>query len=458
MVVINSQINNNIQAPAQNQNDVELKAFTAPTIHSSYQDIIDSYSDIMELKDNTIAKTIANHRRNKERISATALGAAWGVCQGAFFAGIYGLAKAVPKMQDIGLIKWFVDDLDKWIEHAKTVDPSKSARQHLAVGILSKTAWLVLSGAVLGFAADWYSTYMNTRINGRVSHTKQGCAGDCWLLSGLNSLANTKNGKEVIKNAIKVNVDNSITIKFKGINKEYNITRKELNDASREYVPDIDENGKVVAYCKKYSKGDGDVLAFELAFEKYRDELKNGKINLPSDTPSYAYEFLSHAENPIEAGTASQVYYLLSGKKSSMIDLKQPMNFPDTKKLNALNLYSKQYYEKFIKDFSSNPNKYAATCTLNIKESIPFKNKHHEKVKLISKHAYAIKNINSKYVTLMDPHKSRVPIEIPIDMFKEKVGAIWFHNLLDDNDTQQNPLKSLAHLQGVNDKYINEHY
>lgn len=458
MVGINSQINNNIQAPAQNQNDVELKAFTAPTIHSSYQDIIDSYSDIMELKDNTIAKTIANHRRNKERASATLIGAAWGVLQGGCFAGIYGIAKLVPQIQNLGIVKWLVNDLDKWVESARRVNPNKSTMHHMIIGMLSKTSWLVLSGAILGFAADLYSTYRNTRINGRVSHTKQGCAGDCWLLSGLNSLANTKNGKEVIKNAIKVNDDNSITIKFKGINKEYNITRKELNDASREYVPDIDENGKVVAYCKKYSKGDGDVLAFELAFEKYRDELKNGKINLPPDTPSYAYEFLLNAKNPIEAGTSNQVYYLLTGKKASMIDLKQPENFPNIKKLNALNLYSKQYYEKFIKDFSSNPNKYAASCNFNIKESIPFKNKHHEKVKLTSHHAYAIKNINSKYVTLIDPHKSRVPIEIPIDMFKEKAGAIWFHNLFDDNDEQQNPLKSLAHLQGINDKYINEHY
>lgn len=457
MVGINSQINN-IQIQAQNHNDIELKAFTAPTIHSSYQDLIDSYSDIMEIKDNTIAKTIANHRRNKERISATALGAAWGVCQGAFFAGIYGIAKAVPKIQNIGLVKWFVNDLDKWVARARTADPTKSARDHLAVGILSKTAWLVLSGAVLGFAADWYSTYMNTRINGKVSNTKQGCSGDCWMLSGLNSLANTKAGKEVIKDSIKVNNDNSITIKFKGINKEYNITRKELKDASREYIPDIDENGKVVGYCRKYSKGDGDVLAFELAFEKYRDDLKKGKITLPPETPSYAFEFLSHSKNPLEAGTANQVYYLLTGKKASMIDLKQPENFPNTMNLNSLNLYSKQYYEKFIKDFSSNPNKYAATCNLNIKESIPFKNKHHEKVKLISKHAYAIKNINSKYVTLIDPHKSRVPIEIPLDMFKEKVGAIWFYNLSDENDSLQNPLKSLAHLQGINDKYINEHY
>ena len=440
MVGINSQINN-IQTQTQNQNDVELKAFTTPTIHSSYQDIIDSYTDILEFKNNKIATIIANYRKKKERISATAIGAAWGVCQGAFFTGVYALAKVLPKMQNFTPIKWLVNDLDKWVTRARIANPAKSTRHHLSVGILSKTAWLVLSGAVLGFAADLYSTYMNTRINGKISNTKQGCIGDCWMLSGLNSLANTKKGKEVIKNAIKVNDDNSITIKFKGINKEYNITRKELNDASREYVPDIDENGKVVAYCKKYSKGDGDVLAFELAFEKYRDDLKNGRINLPPDTPSYASEILSHSQNFIDAGTASQLYYLLTGKKSSMIDLKQPMNFPNTKNLNALNLYSKQYYEKFIKDFSSNPNKYAATCTLNVKESIPFKNKHHEKVKLISKHAYAIKNINSKYVTLMDPHKSRVPIEIPID-----------------NDEQQKPLKSLAHLQGINDKYINEHY
>lgn len=457
MVGINSQINN-IQTLTQNQNDIELKTFNAPNIHSSYQDLIDSYSDIMEIKDNTIAKTIANHRRNKERIGATTLGAAWGLCQGAFLAGIYGVAKAIPKMQNIGIVKWFVDDLDKWVARAKTVNPAKSTKYHLSIGILSKTAWLVLSGAALGFAADWYSTYMNTRINGKISNTKQGCSGDCWLLSGLNSLANSKKGKEVIKDAIKVNDDNSITIKFKGINKEYNITRKELKDASREYVPDIDENGKVVAYCRKYSKGDGDVLAFELAFEKYRNDLKNGNIKLPLDIPSYAYEFLLHAKNPIEAGTSNQVYYLLTGKKASMIDLKQPENFPNIKKLNALNLYSKQYFEKFIKDFSSNPNKYAVSCNLNIKESIPFKNKHHENVKLTFHHAYAIKNINSKYVTLIDPHKSRIPIEIPLDMFKEKVGAIWFYNLLDDNDEQQKPLKSLAHLQGLNDKYINENY
>ena len=214
----------NINIP---QNDNPVLGITAPTIHSNYQDIMDTYNDIVDIKDNGIAVTIANHRKNKERIGATAIGFVWGAIQGGLFAGGYALAKSFPSVQKLPAVKWVVGKVDEWVIKAQKLHPEKSRFYHLAAGVGMKVLYSALTSAALGFAFDIYKTYSNTRINGKVSNNKQGMLGDCYLLSGLNSLSYSKFGRDSIKNSIHKNKDNTITVHLKGINKDYTITKQE---------------------------------------------------------------------------------------------------------------------------------------------------------------------------------------------------------------------------------------
>ena len=421
-------INNYPVMNNSNQTNSQVLGITAPTIHSNYQDIIDTYNDIQEIKNNSIAVTIANHRKNKERAGAAFIGATWGVLQGAFFAGVYSLAKVVPSVQKVPFIKWLVGNLDKWVQRSQQLHPNKSLKYHIVVGMLSKTFWLVLSGAALGIGADLYSTYANTRITGRISNTKQGNINDSGLLSALNSLSYSPIGKSAVKNAVKVNDDKSVTVSLKGVDKEYTIAKQELKSASKAYDIDFDDKGRVKKYAKKYSKGDGDVLAFELAFEKYMNDLKNGNINQNKKIPGYVQNSPKDDSLLFERINTNQVYYLLTGRKSAQIDMKKKPE-TDAKGLNSLNLYSKSYYQKFMDDFAKNPNSYAAACKFDIEEPITLLNKHHEEVKLLPESTYAIKKIGKKSVTIVDSKKSRVGIEIPVDDFKSKLASIYFTDL-----------------------------
>lgn len=443
----------NINIPTQNN---PVLGITAPTIHSNYQDLMDTYNEIQDMKDNSIAVTIANHRKNKERIGATAIGFIWGTLTGCLLSGGYALVKAFPIAQKLTPVKWLVGNVDKWIIKARKSYPEKSRLYHLTTGVGAKVLYSALTSAALGFIFDMYKTYSNTRINGKVSNTKQGLTGDCYLLSGLNSLSYSKFGREAIKNSIHQNKDNTITVTLKGVNKDYTITNQELKQASKKYVPDLDLDGKVHGYDKKYSTGDGDVLAFELAFEKYRKDLKDGNIKEDKNLPTYAYEFLKNSKNPIENGTTNQVYFLLTGKNCSLIDFSETKDAGITKDFGILKMYSKKSLDNFMINFSKNPKNYAAGCNLKIKESIPFRDKHHQKTKLIPKHAYAIKKINKNSVIIVDPQKSRIPIELPIDMFKSVVGSIWYvDNNVENNDKS---LEKFADINSKNDKYINENF
>lgn len=403
-----------------------MLGFSALGIHTS--SVIDCYDYVQEKKNDTIATVIANHSDRKERASSTALGAAFGIVQSALFAGSYFAAKAFPKLQKFFPVKWAVGKVDEWVDIAKHQNPNKSARYNIGVGIASKSLWLIGIGALLGFGADLYKTYTNTRITGKVSAAKQGAVSDSWLLSGLNSLASTKEGKEIIKNSITKNKDNSITVKFKGIDREYNITKKELKDASRAYITRTGEDGKVKGFKRKYSKGDGDVLAFELAYEKYRQEINDGKIKPDKDVEGIS----DNDADLFKSGDIDRLYYLLSGKKSVHIDT----SLSDKDKDSAvMEMYSKACLNKFFNECSNKDKKYAAGMKLagDKNNKLSVRNKYFAKIKLDTSNTYSIKKINSKYATIVNPSDSRAEYEIPVDTLKRYAASISYINFDDKN-------------------------
>ena len=95
-------------------------------------------------------------------------------------------------------------------------------------------------------------------VNGKLDEAVyQGEYGDCWLLSGLLSMSYTESGSQVIEESITSNSDGSVDLYFEGIDKEYTVSKKEL-----------EAENKAVKEKSNYSRGDDDALAIELGIEK----------------------------------------------------------------------------------------------------------------------------------------------------------------------------------------------
>ncbi len=96
---------------------------------------------------------------------------------------------------------------------------------------------------------------LQEKSDGEISTIRQGDRGDCWLLSSVYGIS--EENKELFKELIKVDENGNTTINLKGPNKSYTITKEELDEAIK---------------TKTYAAGDRDIVAFEIAFERFRKE------------------------------------------------------------------------------------------------------------------------------------------------------------------------------------------
>lgn len=104
----------------------------------------------------------------------------------------------------------------------------------------------------------------NKGVNGYIDEgVFQGSEGDCWLMSGVLSLSYTKDGRDLIHNAIKQDKKGDYYVDFKGLNTRYKITKQELERANISTLED-----SLGIKKSKYSTGDDDMLLLELAVEK----------------------------------------------------------------------------------------------------------------------------------------------------------------------------------------------
>lgn len=378
--------------------------------------IIDTYNTVNDKKNDVIATAIANRRSSKDRVGAAAIGATFGVVQTGAFVGAYASVKVFPKLQKFWPLKWAHDKLDKWVKIAQNNNPTRGKFFNFTSAVMAKSIWAIATCALTGLALDMYNKSLSRRLNGKFSNVKQGYHEDSWLLSGLKSMASTKQGKKLIKDSMKATED-GVKIKLKGVNREYYVSKKEIKDASKQYVTFYNEKGKVKGYKKNYSSGDGDVLAFEIALKKYHSDLRNGKIAANSSLPKCANQF---SQNDNLGNTdISQIYFFLTGKEPTKIE----NNFFES------NSNENSSINRFITDFSKNSG--------NIAAGFKFKDDGSGLVKTNSKllknvasfsteKTYAIKKITKKFVTFVDPRNTAVPITIPTEEFKQKFGEIYY--------------------------------
>lgn len=259
-----------------------------------------------------------------------------------------------------------------------------------------------ISKSITSFSCPGVTPFGNSmesvNCDGVIDSFKQGKTGDCWVLAGLESLANTKDGAAAIKDAVKKNFWGGVTVELKGINKKYSFSASDLKNA------------------KNLSQGDDDVKAIELAIKEYRKDLIEEKMKtLSSDESGFAAIAKKRKarsvntgsgtnEDPLKGGDSGEFIYLMTGKKANSI--KNYGTKPSFKNISE------------IADPKSSP------MTISFKKDLDDN--------LVSGHAYAVLDTNDKVTTLVNPWDNSKVLKVPNSVILESYDTIQYTDLGDD--------------------------
>ncbi len=214
------------------------------------------------------------------------------------------------------------------------LDGETKDKEWLYDGVLSLNENSKINNVCKGGIHGLYESIKNKReindkselnINGEIDFSYQ-VGNNCWFLSQLNGYAQTDFGKKIIKNSIEFNEkDGTYSVNFKGDNKIYKYTKKELLDAkaSMKYAASKDSKNdtglllevafedlfadlETEEFMSRYSDGERDIITdndFKKNGDKYimrfsfdretvitEKELKEAGIsNNPKDIIEYAF-------------------------------------------------------------------------------------------------------------------------------------------------------------------------
>ncbi len=259
-------------------------------------------------------------------------------------------------------------------------------------------------------------------LDGYIDASEQsGYTGDCWLLTGLNSMSYSEAGRQAIKDAMTFNEDGSVTINFKGVGVSYTITKEQIAAANRN---------------KRYSSGDDDVLVFEMAMEQLRNDIGAGKIQFDVNSPYYVGDTSTgrSGQSSIDGGYVEQVWYLLTGKLAS-----QTSN-PDQIK-------------NYLSQFEQNPDSMTMSCSFKggqgDRNGFTVTDANGNPVKLYYSHAYAVKSVDGDKVTIVNPWDSTQEIVLDKDTFA-KYANLSASDLSDKNKDMSGAFsKVVEYISGV---------
>jgi len=222
--------------------------------------------------------------------------------------------------------------------------------------------------------SDTLKTEVPARPNGKLDGTfKQGNTGDCWLLSGIQSLSMTPEGKAVLEKSVKVDAQGNATVKLNGVGKTYKITARDLKCSN------------------ELSTGDTDIRALEIAMDRYfREELPDGMADIDGNTISKAFELLGDPNK-------TQVAY--NQNVQQVISYIQQTGMKGKASVTGM-------------AGNVDPRNIDAT------------NEKGEKVKVYNAHAYSVKGADSNYVYLINPHDTSSTIKIPLQQYLAKFNLI----------------------------------
>ncbi len=240
-------------------------------------------------------------------------------------------------------------------------------------------------------------------VNGEIDDSRQGQQGDCWLLSGLNSLSYSEKGREIIKNAIKNNEDGTYTVDFKGIDTEVTITKEDIAAARR---------------SGKYSSGDDDVLLMELATERVMDKIRDGEMD---DVPEFLEEAAGDGDSSIWAGSLRDIIFLLTGDNTKYA--------VDEDKMSEM-----------LDELENNPENYAMTTSFDGTEnggSYTVQDVNGKPVELVTNHAWSVKSVSGDTVTIVNPWDSSIEYTIPKSEFLKHAKGVEYYNFDDDHSKEK---------------------
>lgn len=235
-------------------------------------------------------------------------------------------------------------------------------------------------------------------IDGKVDKTLQGHEEDCWLLSSLNALSYSKEGETLISEIIKEKENGNIEVELRGAKATIEMTPQEIIKAR-----------------KRLAIGDDDVIAVELAVEKYRKGLIENKTasTCPRDELSKSTG-LGTKRHPLKAGFINEAFYLLTGKESKLYV--PPEDQIATDKSDYI---EKKSINDYLDGFSGDSKKYAGIVGFKGNNSLNFSLDHY----------YSIKNVDKQTVTIVNPWNTLKEIVVPRKEFTDAVYQISFYDL-----------------------------
>ena len=191
-------------------------------------------------------------------------------------------------------------------------------------------------------------------------------------------------------------------VELKGVGISYPITKGEILAA------------KATGH---YATGDDDVLAIELAFEKYRKHIVDSGKATAKNPFSPNYMRFYYPDNPLESGFSKNAIEILTGKKAKRIAPLVDKNLI----LNDTKIELKKYGEEVLKPYILDKNN-VVVAALQTKED--------------SAHAYYVKGMIDDKVVLIDPYNSGKEVVMPKDEFFSNVKDFTYTNLKEDCDKQ----------------------
>ena len=250
-------------------------------------------------------------------------------------------------------------------------------------------------------------------IDSKIDNYMQGEKQDCSFLACLSSISQTSVGKDILKDAIVQNDDNTYSVTFKGIQKTVKITQEEILEASK---------------SGKYANGDKTVLLLELGAEKAINDLYN-EIGITNDDLINYYTGSISDERKNNVAEFISTYWntglfdtCMDAKEGeSAIDHFSPQKFAQIFGI-PINKDNFVYYEFTGNDFNRfanilyNVDLSNSLTNLSFKKEAEFTSDKGNEFKIITDHAYTIKQYNEDEgtVTIINPHNSHDSLTISI--------------------------------------------
>lgn len=234
--------------------------------------------------------------------------------------------------------------------------------------------------------------------DGNITYTTQGKTGNCWILSAINALAYCKSGREIISKSLEYK--NGYTV-IQTICGDYVVLDSEIRQAKANNL---------------YSKGDDDMIIFELALEKIINDYAKNRIKILKNANYLVKRTLK--KTPTKNNKSSTIlgypgacFYFLTGIEPKATTSQPKMML-------------------FLRKFKNDNNKNIVLCCSSFsKITGKIKDINNKNVPFYPCHGYSIKNFDGENVTIVNPHDSSKEIVLSRSMFFKMFSNIQMCDL-----------------------------